>query len=148
MPTIREGFTLPTKGTNKGNQRRDAPASPWLPLLFPAAPPSPHGTLEMPAFQAATGTDEEQRDARGPHPLVFGAGDSADEFRMLAPGICAGGDGTPVMVGYGQLASLLLCSLVRVPETGGPAAGTTLGLYRCSDTALHRLWHTLYKKYN
>ena len=46
------------------------------------------------------------------------------------------------MVGYGQLASLLLGSLARVPETGGPAAGKTLGQYRCSDTALHRWWNT------
>ena len=99
----------------------------------------------MPAFEALAAADVAAlRDARAGHRLVFGAGDRADELNTLAPSVFTGGGGggAPVTSAYGQFASLVLGSVVRVPEVGGPAADKVLGRHRCSDLALHRWWTT------
>ena len=80
----------------------------------------------MPAFQVYAGTATEQRDARGPHDLVFGPDEEADQLNTLAPGIFAGGGGHPVMCAYGQFASLLLTSAVRLTDAGAPRLGLRL----------------------
>lgn len=97
----------------------------------------------MPAFETLVAADVAAlRDARAGHRLVFGGGDRADELNTLAPSIFTGGGGAPVTSAYGQFASLVLGSVVRVPEVGGPAADKVLGRHRCSDQALHRWWTT------
>ena len=98
--------------------------------------------LLMPAFQVFSGTVSEQRDARGPHNLVFGADEEGDKLATLAPGVFAGGGAAPVMSSCGQFASLLLKALARIPAVGGPAAGKTLRSHRTSDQYLRRLWNT------
>ena len=97
----------------------------------------------MPAFEALAAADVAAlRDARAGHRLVFGAGDRADELNTLAPNIFTGGGGAPDTSAYGQFASLVLGSVVRVPVIGGPASDKVLGRHRCSDLALHRWWTT------
>ena len=96
--------------------------------------------VRMPTFQVFGGTVEDQRDARGPHPLVFGADDHGDRLATLAPGVFAGGGATPVMSSFGQFASLVLKALARLPAVGGPAAGKTLRSHRTSDQYLRRVW--------
>ena len=97
----------------------------------------------MPAFEALVAADVAAlRDARAGHRLVFGAGDRADELNTLAPNIFTGGGGAPDTSAYGQFASLVLGSVVRVPVIGGPASDKVLGRHRCSDLALHRWWTT------
>ena len=73
------------------------------------------------------------RDARGTHTLLLGADDKGIELHTLAPNVFIGGGGAPVLVTYGQFASLLLDSVARLPEVGGPASGKRLGTHRCSD---------------
>ena len=87
------------------------------------------------------GADDE-RDARGTHTLLLGADDKGIELHTLAPNVFIGGGGAPVLVTYGQFASLLLDSVARLPEVGGPASGKRLGTHRCSDTTLARWWST------
>jgi hypothetical protein len=97
----------------------------------------------MPAFEALVAADVAAlRDARAGHRLVFGAGDRADELNTLAPNIFTGGGGAPDTSAYGQFASLVLGSVVRVPVIEGPASDKVLGRHRCSDLALHRWWTT------
>ena len=96
----------------------------------------------MPEFQVFTGTVLEIRDARGPHPLVFGADEEGEALRTLAPGVFAGGGGTPVMCSFGQFTSVILEALARLPSAGGPAAGSCLGTHRCTTIFLRRVWST------
>ena len=96
----------------------------------------------MPEFQAFPGTDVEIRDARGPHPLVFGADEEGEALRTLAPGVFAGGGGTPVMCSFGQFTSVILEALARLPFAGGPAADRYLGTHRCATVFLRRVWST------
>ena len=95
----------------------------------------------MPEFQVFTGTVLEIRDARGPHPLVFGADEEGEALRTLAPGVFAGGGGTPVMC-FDQFRSVLLEALARLPFAGGPAADRYLGTHRCATVFLRRVWST------
>ena len=93
----------------------------------------------MPEVQVFTDTVLEIRDALGPHPLVFGADEEGEALRTLAPGVFAGGGGTPVMCSFGQFTSVILEALARLPLAGGPAAGKFLGSHRCTTIFLRRV---------
>jgi len=91
-------------------------------------------------YETATGTPVEQRNARRAHRIVIPAEDKAAGLAKMAPQVFtldAAGNAT---CDIGQIASLLLASVVRLPPAGYPAK--LFMDWRIKVEAISRFWIT------
>lgn len=91
-------------------------------------------------YEAAVGGPIDQRDARSAHRIVVPAADKASGLAKIAPQVFvldAAGDAT---CDFGQISSLLLASVARLPPAGYPAK--LFKEWRIKVEAISRLWTT------
>ena len=91
-------------------------------------------------YEAADGTPIEQRDARSTHRIVISAEDKAAGLAKVAPQVFELDGAGNATCDFGQITSLLLASVARLPPAGYPAK--LFKEWRIKVDAVSRLWTT------
>ena len=99
----------------------------------------------MPTVAPQPGTPAEQRKASGPMPLQIAEDELPKLLVALAPGAFQEGPGgaAAAVCAYESLVTLLLASVMHVPEVGGPAPNKTFKSHAPSIVYITRCWKTL-----
>ena len=99
----------------------------------------------MPSVATHPGTPAEQRKASGPLPLQIPEDEWPELLIALAPGAFKNGTGgaATVVCSYESLVTLLLASVMHVPEVGGPAPNKTFKSHAPCIVYITRCWKTL-----